>query len=56
MQGLWPEAWLRLHARERDDRARALAASTRSPRAAAPAASSAPASVTLAAHPDLACC
>lgn len=61
MYGLWPEAWLRLHAHERDDRARSLvtptrslAMSTHSPRTRAVVTSPAPAVV--APCPGLACC
>lgn len=53
MYGLWPEAWLRLHAHERDDRARAL---TTSPHPRSGAAVTSPAPAALAARPDLACC
>jgi hypothetical protein len=52
--GLWPEAWLRLHTQERDDRARSLAASMHPPRTGAVVTSPVPAVV--APRADLACC
>lgn len=56
MYGLWPEAWLRLHAHERDDRAHSLATSTHSPRTGTVVTTPAPTSAALNPRPDLACC